>query len=229
MRPRRLLPATATALVLLSAGCSLGGTADRAVAPRTRESDLVSLYLTGNLEAPDVLSRRVAGDLATIRQRYGRSRPEVRRAFVPPWEPGTVVIRGPAPAADSLAALGVGHWADVSARLRPTAVEAVFGSVFFAVADDLHPVRVAEAYAPMTPPEFSRPRFSAVISVGGAPPPLYVGRRGDRLLYLFVQGGLMATGYTLFESTAGGRVRRAGAGAATVAALRREYGSLYVP
>lgn len=181
-RQKATIAASCAVVALLAVSCS-----DDPASPKEFTSpgaEAMALWLSGELRAPDHLSRTIAMQLWMIRNTYGDSIPQVQIGFHPPWVPGMILLKLTEEGKDLLRRGEFEEFDSLNARYGLAEMDTTrlerFGSLSLTFEDPLHPGRLSASYGPIPEVVYAHPNH--IIGDGSI---VYPWGSGLRLTYLF--------------------------------------------
>lgn len=183
----------ALVLILLSClgyGCSKSTKHENiGLTPQANEeAELISLYLSGELVAPDWLYGQVLEDLTSIRSTFGDDFDAITRTtFMPPWVVSCIIIGFDDTTAQKVANGEYHDWDAFNEKYQVIKIDTGFIQPMDAVVlyfkGRLHPRRLAEQYAILPGVKYTGPN-----GLFGDWPNIYPRKTRDGITYLFRNG-----------------------------------------
>jgi hypothetical protein len=179
-------PLTLLLLILVIIGCSKSTKYQDYEIPSWahEEAELISLCLSGELEAPKRLSKRVLNELATIRSTFGDEfEPITRLVFTPPWLVSCLIVGFDSNSAEQVARGEYRAWDNLNRRFHVSRIDThaiKFRAVTLYFEMVLHPRRLAEEYRSLPGVSYAEPN-----GLIGDFPNVYPRKTLGQLTYLF--------------------------------------------
>lgn len=153
------------------------------------EAELIALFLSGEIVAPQALYNRVHNDLAAIRSQYGNEFPSIRQiSFRPPWVPGSIIIGFNKSTAEKIKNGEYHAWDELNNKYQVTEMDTIYflsGSAAVAIhcKGRLHPLRLMEVYRNLPGKTYIEPNGYV-----GDSPNIYSRQTQNGITYLFRHG-----------------------------------------
>jgi len=158
-----------------------------------------SLWLSGQLEAPDSLVSEALNRLHMLREKYRATYP-VSRRFMPPWNISELICDVDSITADSINKNTYTGWYQLPFSLQPDSILYFpdnFGNMLISIKEPYHPRRLAEIYATLPGINYCEP--NGIILVADADFPFTPGIINGSLAFLFPNATYLASIYYYFR------------------------------
>jgi hypothetical protein len=182
----RRFPLTLLFLTFLVIGCSKSTKYREYEIPSWahEEAELISLCLSGELEAPEKLSQRVLNELAAIRSTYSDEfEPITGLVFTAPWLVSCLIVGFDSSSAAQVARGEYHAWDDLNRRYHVSRIDThaiKFRAVTLYFELVLHPRRLAERYRILPGVSYAEPN-----GLIGDFPNVYPRKANGHMTYLF--------------------------------------------